>query len=444
MRTAKQQTGFGRARRLAAFFLPAAVLAGAMAGSALARTQESGEAGLANVNARYVVEAIAVEPVGLARLSPGLRDRVQTLVGGRFDQQLLDELGSLIRREMTNWDVTMNVSKGTAPEHLRVTFDVKRRAQEVKLTLPRLVYHSKQNFSFGLDTGFRHGAHTVRAGVLSDNDERVERFSGVRGGYELALSERVRVGANAETWRSQWNPATEEAVAPGSAAGTPGIYRTRNGLSPFAEIDLLGPSNKFARSLTLQLGVSFERLQMQYPAVRNELSSAAIGTLRFQRRWEVSSSRTLDVDASYGTRIGTASLGGDFGYSRHHWQTRATLQEGRHQWIATAQAGRIGGQAPLYERFVLGNSQTLRGWNRFELTPYGASRMAHGSIEYRYRLLRAIYDTGSAWQAGTAAKVRHSAAIGVTSGGTMQISALVAFPIRDGAIEPVFITGLYF
>jgi hypothetical protein len=410
-------------------------LAGVIASAA--RTQDTGElTAAANVNSRYVVEAIGVEPIGLGRLSTPLRERIQTLVGSRFDQQILDEVTSLIRREMTNWDVTMLVARGSGPEQLRVTFEVKRKAQEVKLTVPRLVYHSRQNFSFGLDTGFRSGSHTIRAGVLTDNDELVERFSGIRGGYELAAGSRVRIGADAVSWRAQWNRVTEEAVAPDSGSDVPGIYRTRSGVSPFVNVSLL-------RSLTLQFGVSFERLELQYPTARHELSSAAIGTLRFQRRWEVSS-RTADLDASYSIRSGSGALGSDFVYNRHRWHGQGSLHGGHHTWIVSLDAGHLGGRAPLYERFVLGNSQTLRGWNRFDIAPFGASRMAHGSVEYRYRKLRAIYDTGSVWQPASGMRVRHSAAIGVTTGGTMQISALVAFPIRDGAIAPMFITGLYF
>ncbi|MEZ5404092.1 MAG: BamA/TamA family outer membrane protein [Bryobacteraceae bacterium] len=435
---------------------------------ALARTQDASElTSAANVNSRYIVEAVTIEPEGLGRLSVSLRDRIQTLAGTRFDQQILEEIASAIRREMTNWDVAMSVARGSAPEQLRVTFQVKRREQEVKLTLPRLVYHSKQNFSFGIDSGFRRGAHTLRAGVLSDNDQLVERFSGVRGGYELAAGRRVTLGANVESWRAQWNRETEAAVAPGTGSDVPGIYRTRLGGSPFVNFALLGGSgdcgNSFSgtaapraaacapeRSLTLQLGVSFERLEMQYPAVRHELSSAALGTLRFQRRWEVSSGRTVDLDSGYQIRVGTGALAGDFAYNRHLWSTRAVLRDGHHSIEASVQAGRLDGRAPLFERFVLGNSQTLRGWNRFDLAPLGASRMAHASLDYRYRWLRAIYDAGAVWQgpaAGqsrSAAVLRHSAAIGVTTGGTMQLSALIAFPIRDGAIEPVFITGLYF
>jgi hypothetical protein len=402
-----------------------------IAASIHARTDELAAA--ANVNSRYTVESIAVEPLGITRLSPVLRDRNQSLVGAPFDQQLLDDVGSRIGQELRNWAVQMTVARGATPEYVRVTFEVSRKEKEVDLTVPRFVYHSRQGFSFGVDTGFRTGGNTFRAGILTDNDQLVERYSGIRGGYERAISSRVSAGIHVGSFRSQWAPSTESSLD----ASVPGIYRTRAFAQPFTNIAIF-------RSLTLQLGVSAERLQMQYPAARHELSSAANLSLRFQRRWELTSGRHADLNASYGMHAASRALGSDFVYNRHQWDARGAFQDGHHQLIASLGAGRLTGQAPLFERFVIGNSTTLRGWNRFDIVPFGASRMMHGSLEYRYRWLRTIYDTGAAWNRGGPARVRHSAAIGVSTSGTMQISALIAFPIRDGGIEPMFITGLYF
>ena len=108
------------------------------------------------------------------------------------------------------------------------------------------------------------------------------------------------------------------------------------------------------------------------------------------------------------------------------------------------QAGLLSGRAPLLERFTLGNSRTLRGWNRFDVDPLGGERMAHGSLEYRYRHLRIVYDTGTVWRKGGAAVLRHSAAIGLASSKTGGFSALIAFPIHGGAITPIFVTGINF
>ena len=63
----------------------------------------------------------------------------------------------------------------------------------------------------------------------------------------------------------------------------------------------------------------------------------------------------------------------------------------------------ITGRAPLFERFVLGNSTTLRGWNKYELDPLGGNRMVHNSVEYRYGVFQVFYDSGAIWDSGETA-----------------------------------------
>ena len=60
-------------------------------------------------------------------------------------------------------------------------------------------------------------------------------------------------------------------------------------------------------------------------------------------------------------------------------------------------AGHICGTAPLFERFTLGDSTTLRGWNKYEVAPAGGDSMFHVSGEYRYRGLAIFTDVGSVW-----------------------------------------------
>ena len=66
------------------------------------------------------------------------------------------------------------------------------------------------------------------------------------------------------------------------------------------------------------------------------------------------------------------------------------------------------GDAPLFERFTLGDSTTLRGWDKNDIAPAGADRMFHSSIEYRYTGLALFLDVGSVWDAGTERQVRVS------------------------------------
>lgn len=93
----------------------------------------------------------------------------------------------------------------------------------------------------------------------------------------------------------------------------------------------------------------------------------------------------------------------------------------------------------MFERFVLGNSETLRGWNKFDIAPLGGDRMVHNSLEYHYHCLELFYDAGAVWNAGQTAIARQSAGSGLRFG---DLALLVAFPFRNGRAEPVFIAGL--
>jgi len=395
-----------------------------------ARTPDpAASAVFANVNSRYRIESVEIQPSGLSKLSQALRQSIEEMIGARFDQTVVEEIRKRLRQELRPATVATRLTRGTAPENIKVVFDVSRPGGSgFEVEFPNLQYHSKQAFSFGMEAVLDTTNHRVRFGALTDNDELLERFSGVRGGYERKnLAGRFSLGFNAASWRSQWNPALRDAE----------VYRTRTQLEPFASV-------RFYEPLTLQLGVSFGQLDYQNPAARDELSSAAFLTLRFQRRWELASGNRQEFEAGYGMRIATRALAGDFAYRRHTWNAEWRLASERQALAVAFQAGSVSRRAPLYERFILGNSKTLRGWSKFDVAPLGADRMAHTSVDYRWRHLRVIYDTGAAWLQAGDAKWRHSVAIGFTDGGPSGFSALVAFPIREGRVDPIFIVGINF
>ena len=115
------------------------------------------------------------------------------------------------------------------------------------------------------------------------------------------------------------------------------------------------------------------------------------------------------------------------------------LTRGKSVVIDDLTAGLISGRAPLFERFILGNSSTLRGWNKYELDPIGGNRMVHNSVEYRYGAFQIFYDTGAVWDRTESAVLRHSVGLGLRQG---QFSVAVAFPVRDGHIDPIFMVGM--
>ncbi len=390
----------------------------------------------ANVNSRYTVESVDVLPVGLSRLSMPLRDRLQQFVGARFDQSLVDDAARRLRHEMQNAPVTARVGKGSNPEQVVIAFHVELRERGFDGEVTRFRYQSKRSLSFGLDLAYRTESDRVHAGVVTDSDDLVERYSGLVAGYERRLGTgRVRIGAEVGTWRSDWSGNAQ------NAAGRDELYRSRTRLAPSATIELFKP-------LTLQLGVSLERLGVNNPAAHHEISSAVTGTLRFQRRWGLNSSGIRQrFEAAYGVRIGMPSLASNYTFTRQHATARYGLKGGNQEILAAFHSGLLNGRAPLSERFIGGNSQILRGWNRNEIALLGTHRLAAASIDYRWRHLRLAYDAGSVWlrrSGGGDGQLRQSVGVGFADNLWSGFSFLVAFPLRDGRMEPIFIAGMNF
>jgi outer membrane protein assembly factor BamA len=126
-------------------------------------------------------------------------------------------------------------------------------------------------------------------------------------------------------------------------------------------------------------------------------------------------------------------------------------------------AGRISGNAPLFEKFSLGDTATLRGWNKFDVAPAGGNRMVYASVQYgfgksnvgdfdlnlnRRKAIGSIplgfhvfYDVGTVGNAGSPMSARHSAGIGF--GGKTFFMEL-GVPIRSSRFEPIFSMGFRF
>ena len=64
------------------------------------------------------------------------------------------------------------------------------------------------------------------------------------------------------------------------------------------------------------MGLRFERLEEQSPAVHNEAANAFTTTLRYHRQFEDAASQQ-DLDASYSLRAATNLLASDFAYTSH-------------------------------------------------------------------------------------------------------------------------------
>jgi outer membrane translocation and assembly module TamA len=154
---------------------------------------------------------------------------------------------------------------------------------------------------------------------------------------------------------------------------------------------------------------------------------------------------------SYRVSAGTAAIDSDFIYARHEAKAGYTFVGDPHSIQIDFLAGRITGNAPMIERFSIGNARTLRGWNKYEIDPLGGNRVVYGSATYRYKIIGGFYDVGSVWDAGQSRVVRQSAGVKFSKsrcGRTFIMphpdcfSLAVGFPIHGDRARPALMLGL--
>jgi hypothetical protein len=388
-----------------------------------------------NVNTRFTVEDIQVAGDGWTtslvsdrdnHISSSLRKDLGSLIGQKLNPAALDDIARRLRKEFHARSVDHHVLRGKTPETVQVVFDIKLRPARFDLSVPKFAYNSNQGWNgVGEATAtVNHNAFTV--GFASDGDELLERYTGLEARYENSHlgSDRLRFHFEFDTFHDIWSDNTR-------AADASAIYRTRDNFEPVLTWQV-------ARPLAVSFGASFEQMQTEGPAPHMEAANAFIGSARFHYRIE-DALNDQDFDSGYDIRSGTRALGSDFGYNRHHFEFRYTWTRGKQVVIDDAMAGVITGKAPLYERFSLGNSSTLRGWNKYDLDPIGGNRVLHNSVEYRYGAFQAFFDMGAIWSGGEAVVARNSVGAGIREG---PFSIAVALPLRDGRMEPVLIVGM--
>ena len=387
-----------------------------------------------NVNSRYMVESVGVLSARHYRLSWSLVEEMRHLVGARFNDQIFKDLAQRISNELHGYKVAFKLARGSDPDHVRVNFDVHGPKAGFDLEFPKLVYSSREGPSGESDAVLNVGNNTFTFGVVSDRDSMVERSSGIRTRYDRwnVGSDRVHVSLEFASYRERYDSATRTAAVQSNDLAS--LYRARRTVEPTATIVLAGP-------LTWTVGMSFDQFQQDTPAARTEAANAFVNSLRYDGHWQDSGSGTRRFSAGYSLRAATNFLGGAYAYTRHLIDATYHWKRGHQQSQVTFQAGAITGQAPIFDRFVLGTGANLRGWDKYELDPLGGSRVVYGSVGYGYRMMRVFYDTGAVWDRTKRAAAKHSVGIGVRVEG---ILFAVAFPMRGDHMEPVFIAGMNF
>ncbi len=400
-----------------------------------------------NVNSRYTIESIGFAGPNHYKLSRSVLEQMQQLIGAKLNTDALNSLVSRVRSELRAHEVTFRLDRGGSPESIKVLLQVDRGKSSFDLSVPKFAYNSQQGWTAIGEAGATIGSNAFRFSLLSDRDSLVEGLQGFKASYQrLALAnDRIRVGFEFDSFHEQYDRSTrlaldDSALVTSSSLGA-GAYRSRLNFEPSATFVL-------AKPLTLSVGMSFQQLEAESSAARSESANAVINTLRYRQRREGSGATVQELDAGYGLRAATKSLGSDLAYSRHSVDLRYRYTHDR-QFVDVALAlGLIYGHAPLFERFVLGNSVLLRGWNKYQLDPLGGNRLAYGSVTYGYHIMRVFYDAGSVWDQGKSAGAKQSIGVGISSGlGLFQKGAFllaVAFPLRQGRVEPVLIAGMNF
>jgi hypothetical protein len=278
------------------------------------------------------------------------------------------------------------------------------------------------------------GDRTIRVTpifAIDNADDLVEEYSGYGVRFETRRLGTRRLGASfGWSWfEHDWRSATLDAVA--RDPGIPAPYDTHSTITPLVKFAL-------SRDLSVAGGVSISELKPLSPATDSRMANAAVASIDYDRRW-ADGSDGAHVEASFGVRAGSRNLESDLTYTRYLGQGSYRYDAGRHHVQATGMAGGITGHPPLFERFTLGDSTTLRGWDKYDIAPAGGTRMVYSSVEYRYTGLALFLDIGSVWDATSERDVRLSTGFGFHAGPAFLI---VGFPLNTDNLTAVVAVGL--
>jgi outer membrane protein assembly factor BamA len=392
-----------------------------------------------NVNSRYTVESIDVAGQHDYTLSQPVLQQIHGLVGTRLDFEALSSLARAINREVHARGVSVRVLRGSEPEYVRVILDVNEDDSRYDISVPKFLWNSREGWTAeGQATG-TFGNNSVSFGLLSNGDDLLERYAGYDASFQRRSlgSDKVNFALTFEDYHQEWNRAT---IAAATGSEPLFLYRSRRNVEP--ELTYL-----LSRNLEFSAGVSMEAMQPETAGAREKSANSVTGTVRYHKTVE-SSSVNQAVAASYSVRAANRDLGSDFVYTRHRVKASYTAVHNRHQVEVDIEGGAIVGTAPMFERFALGDSSTLQGWDKFNLDPLGGTRVMDGSLAYKYRALRVFYDTGAVWDRGGRVQPKQSLGAGLEGNlgilGHNEFLLALAFPLDQGHLEPMLVAGMNF
>jgi hypothetical protein len=364
---------------------------------------------------------------------------MQALVGERLDPDEAARLHERLEAELPGYTVRRRVRRGRRSARVRVIFVVSEL--ETPRWIPfapsrsKLVYHSTLGWSGVLDIPMGGRDNRLTLGLVGDNDDDlIEEYSGYRVRLESRKVATERLGLSLEfaELRQSWRDATLSAAAlnPQIAA----VYRERRTIEPMVTV-------AFSPHVRVSYGASVTELESLFRSSGSQMASTANFSIGYDQRWELASGATEAVEASYELRAATTALESDLDYKRHLGRAQFRFSSGSNTVIASVALGRISGSAPLFERFSLGDSSTLRGWNKFDVAVAGGNRMAYHSLEYRHDSLAFFFDLGSVWDEGTDSRLRLATGVGFHGENAF---VTMGFPLNADDLSAQFMAGVRF
>jgi hypothetical protein len=393
----------------------------------------------ANINTHYIVESVEIKGVPEADVSKQLRDDLQTLVGRRLDSDEAEQLETRLKESLPDYDVRRRIKRGSQQPHIRLVFELSRsestRWLHFEPLKSKFLYHSDQGWGGYLDLPIGGRDFRVTPSVAIDNrDDLIEEYSGFGIRLETRKIGTERLGASLEwsTFDQTWQPATLTAID--LTPGIPAAYEQRSTVTSLVTFAL-------TRQLSMSAGVSISELDLLSISDESQMANAAIASVGYDQQWKHTSGSSHDIGARFAVRAASDALESDLVYRRYFGSGSYWYRWEKHTVLASGMAGTISGEAPLFERFSLGDSTTLRGWNKYDIAPAGGDRMFHASLEYRYGGLALFLDVGSVWDHDTNARTRVATGFGFHSG---PVFVTVGFPLNTDDLSAVFTMGIRF
>ena len=360
---------------------------------------------------------------------------MQKLVGNKYDPDAAEALASRLRKELHGYSVTVKAKRGEKHDAVTVVFEVERvRERSFDITLAPFLYSTKDGFSGALVPGGETHHNYFSAGVVSSADELLERNSGVMLRYEHRKvgTRMVQVGVEYRLLLAVVRGRDEG--RPGAGALGPRHVRHAGGL---LALDLV-PADPGHQA----------HLRRQLPDARHGAPGPARrGGARVHVRRAVPAQGGVAPRRSATRSPPTTScarrrptLESDFLYTRQFVSADYTLSTRHQDFMFRFQGGHIDGEPPLFDRFTIGNTATLRGWDKFDVAPLGGTRLLYGSLDTRYRPFQLFYDFGKVWDPGQqAVEWKHSVGIGLAWKNGFFMS--LGVPLKYHDITPVFMIG---